>query len=400
MEFISKILKKTFFKVLFSLTFSIIFYIILFITGFTKIYLQSEALISIVLIFAIFTGYIYRKIDIYFQKVNYIKNFDKIENLDIFFETIWNTKTLEEAIIKTKNFLKYKMNIKKIYFFMLDTKTKEYYEINKIVNIVFEPKSPLIEYLKTSNGITRCYELNKILFGHMPVLYLLNEQLEIHLLYPFKQQGKLLGFMSLTYNDYTLLSKNVIKYEELLLQKIAREISTSIFYFKMLEKRYDELAKFTSKAYPIFQAQNYDELFESFSKLLYERLKIDIFTIWIYNQTNNILELKYTYGLTQKAYETGYLKIGESITGHIFSKQIPLFIKDISQNNYFLRISKERYFQKSLISVPITKKDIKLGVINVYRGKTNKIFKAEDILLVKIIAGMLFDRISTFINQT
>jgi hypothetical protein len=59
------------------------------------------------------------------------------------------------------------------------------------------------------------------------------------------------------------------------------------------------------------------------------------------------------------------MKIGEGISGHVALHGQPLIVEDVKAHPTFRRRNRERYYTSTLISAPLLRNGVLLGVINI-----------------------------------
>ena len=99
------------------------------------------------------------------------------------------------------------------------------------------------------------------------------------------------------------------------------------------------------------------------------------------------LRVMVSHGLPSDVVERTEMKIGEGISGHVALHGQPLIVEDVEAHPTFRRRNRERYYTATLISAPLVRNGVLLGVINI-NNKTNRdAFEPHDLRLLEAIAA-------------
>jgi len=99
------------------------------------------------------------------------------------------------------------------------------------------------------------------------------------------------------------------------------------------------------------------------------------------------LRVMVSKGLPLDVVERTEMKIGEGISGHVALHGQPLIVEDVEAHPTFRRRNRERYYTSTLISAPLVRNGVLLGVINI-NNKTNRSpFEPHDLRLLETIAA-------------
>lgn len=115
-------------------------------------------------------------------------------------------------------------------------------------------------------------------------------------------------------------------------------------------------------------------------------LNLEICSILLWNNEKEELSIKCAQGLSDDIIRTTRIKKNDAISGWVFEKNTPLFITDIEDDPRFKKRSQEKYYTRSLISVPLSRENNVIGIININNKKTKKPFSKDDFNLLKEIA--------------
>ena len=108
---------------------------------------------------------------------------------------------------------------------------------------------------------------------------------------------------------------------------------------------------------------------------------------------DNILEIKFAYGHTEKEILRGKYSLGEGVTGKVMESGQIALIPDIRQEpRYLNKINESITFTDdtiAYIAVPILKENVPKGVLAVYRSQPDVNTLQEDLGVLQVIAAMI-----------
>ena len=122
-------------------------------------------------------------------------------------------------------------------------------------------------------------------------------------------------------------------------------------------------------------------------------------SILLIDSKTNELVMKAARGLDIEFLKNVRIKVGERISGWVAEAKEPLLVVDVESDERFAKRSNEKYFNKSLITVPIFCRDKFLGVININNKESMEVFTEHDLdLLVAIAeqAGIIISNAGTY----
>jgi diguanylate cyclase (GGDEF)-like protein len=99
------------------------------------------------------------------------------------------------------------------------------------------------------------------------------------------------------------------------------------------------------------------------------------------------LRVMVSKGLPSEVVERTEMKIGEGISGHVALNGQPLIVEDVEAHPTFRRRNRERYYTSTLISAPLVRKGVLLGVININNKTNRERFEPHDLRLLEAIAA-------------
>ncbi|MBW2715007.1 MAG: sensor domain-containing diguanylate cyclase [Deltaproteobacteria bacterium] len=99
------------------------------------------------------------------------------------------------------------------------------------------------------------------------------------------------------------------------------------------------------------------------------------------------LRVMVSQGLPPEVIERTEMKIGEGISGHVALHGQSLIVEDVEAHPTFRRRNRERYYTSTLISAPLVRNGVLLGVININNKTNRKAFEPHDLRLLEAIAA-------------
>jgi signal transduction histidine kinase/DNA-binding response OmpR family regulator len=147
------------------------------------------------------------------------------------------------------------------------------------------------------------------------------------------------------------------------------------------------------------------DLTEALSQIL--SLAIDVIgakigSVMILDPERRELYIGAACGLSEEIVLNTRQKIGSSISGYVADTGEPLIVEDIEKDSRFLRINRQHYESKSLISVPLKYKGRTQGVINLNNKTTGTAFTEDDLKMLTTFAAqaaIAVDRANIFAHR-
>lgn len=115
-------------------------------------------------------------------------------------------------------------------------------------------------------------------------------------------------------------------------------------------------------------------------------MSVEIVSIMLTDNDKKRLIVKIAKGLDEKIVQNYSTKIGEGVAGWVGKTGEPLLIKDITKDTRFTIRGDGKYYNNSLLSVPLKMRNRVIGVINVNNKVSKDIFREYDLDLLKAIA--------------
>lgn len=175
--------------------------------------------------------------------------------------------------------------------------------------------------------------------------------------------------------------------------ELVRSNSKLIELRKELSRKVRQRTKALSFLYRIERDVSNKLKMEDVLKVIVEKvssiLNVQICSILLVNDNTGKLSIECAKGLEEKILKDTELEVGDNISGWVVKHNRPILVKNIEKDTRFVKRSEEKYYNKSLMSVPLATKDKVIGVINVNNKKSRRIFNQEDFRLLKQIAAQV-----------
>ena len=146
-----------------------------------------------------------------------------------------------------------------------------------------------------------------------------------------------------------------------------------------------ELANLNEIAEIMILHPDLDQLLKMIVDKTCKLMQVKTCSLMLVDAKEKVLKVKVARGIDEKINGQVQVKIGEDISGWIARTGRPLLIKNIEKDQRFRRRNKERFFTKSLLSVPLKINDKLIGVLNVNNKASGGIFTPQDLQLLCLI---------------
>ncbi|HXV35917.1 MAG TPA: sensor domain-containing diguanylate cyclase [Myxococcota bacterium] len=117
-----------------------------------------------------------------------------------------------------------------------------------------------------------------------------------------------------------------------------------------------------------------------------EHLSAEIGSILLLGDDDH-LRVMIAQGLPPDVIDRTEMKVGEGISGYVALHGKPLLVEDVEVHPTFRRRNRERYYTSTLISAPLIRNGVLLGVININNKKNHAPFEPSDLRLLEAIAA-------------
>ncbi len=115
-------------------------------------------------------------------------------------------------------------------------------------------------------------------------------------------------------------------------------------------------------------------------------MSVEIVSIMLMDDDNRRLVVKIAKGLDNEVIRDAAHEIGEGVSGWVGKTGEPLLIKDITKDARFTGRKSGKYYNNSLLSVPLKMRGKIIGVINVNNKTSRDIFRESDLDFLNTIA--------------
>ncbi|MFC1541277.1 ATP-binding protein [Candidatus Latescibacterota bacterium] len=153
-----------------------------------------------------------------------------------------------------------------------------------------------------------------------------------------------------------------------------------------MKKNNDMMVALTKIGELVTMTLDTSEILKEVVTITAEIMKVDVCSIYLYDEAESMLVLAATIGLRDDAVGNVRIKAGEGITGRAAKQQRVVAVEDVTldkRNKYIAITGEEAY--RSILSVPLKFHDENIGVINVQTVKP-RLFEKNDKRLLKTIA--------------
>ncbi|MCM8826996.1 MAG: response regulator [Candidatus Omnitrophica bacterium] len=136
----------------------------------------------------------------------------------------------------------------------------------------------------------------------------------------------------------------------------------------------------------IASSLNLEEVLNTIVEQIANVLEVEICSILLFDEEKEALFIAAAKGLPEEIVKNTRIRKGERISGTIIETRKPILVEDIEKDTRFGKVTSERYYTGSFISVPMIFKDRLIGVINVNNKRSKEVFTGEDLRLMEGIA--------------
>ncbi|MFH1771363.1 MAG: HD domain-containing phosphohydrolase [Candidatus Omnitrophota bacterium] len=130
-----------------------------------------------------------------------------------------------------------------------------------------------------------------------------------------------------------------------------------------------------------------DEVLKTIVERITSVLDLEICSILLYDEASGLLSIKASCGLSGQVIKETMIALGKGISGWVLENRTPILVEDIEKDDQFKKISLEKYYTHSFISVPLIIKDKLIGVININNKASGMPFNNDDLRLARGIAA-------------
>ena len=137
----------------------------------------------------------------------------------------------------------------------------------------------------------------------------------------------------------------------------------------------------------VISSPDIDEVLSSIIEGSTELMRAERGSIMILDDEARELRIRAAKGISQSRINRVRIKMGQSISGYVAQKGIPIVIGDIETDSLFARRNREGYLSRSAVCVPMKVKGKVIGVLNMSDRKGGDTFTEADLPLASLIAN-------------
>lgn len=153
-----------------------------------------------------------------------------------------------------------------------------------------------------------------------------------------------------------------------------------------VEKKAKEINLLAKIRRAISSSLNLNEVLKSIVEEITRHMGLEICSILLLDEDDKTLTIKSAKGISDEIIKYTKIKIGERISGWVVEHNQSVLISNIEQDKRFSKRSQEKYYTRSLISVPLRIKDKTIGVININNKISKQPFTKDDLRIIEAIA--------------
>jgi len=205
------------------------------------------------------------------------------------------------------------------------------------------------------------------------------EELEAEICIPLISRNQMIGILTLgkkisgeSYKkeDITLLSD--------LTAQSTIAISNALTY-TLLKKRTEHLHLLSKLGQEMGQTLDLGTVANSLISHIKEVIHAEIVCILLRDEQTGEFVIRACSGLDENIVKETHVRTGEKISGWVAQLGQGILVHDLEQDARFSRRTQERYYTKSLLSVPLIVKGRVIGIVNVNNNRTTKAFTSYDL---------------------
>jgi len=149
----------------------------------------------------------------------------------------------------------------------------------------------------------------------------------------------------------------------------------------------EEFELIRAVAEKVISSPDIDEVLKSIIDGCTELMQAERGSIMILDEEAEELRISAAMGIQQPIRESVRIKLGQSISGYVAQKGIPVVIGDIETDHLFARRNREGYLTRSALCVPMKVKGKVIGVLNMSDRSGGSAFSEADLPLASLIAN-------------
>ena len=274
-------------------------------------------------------------------------------------------------------------------FFVLQPEFHEYREVVREGTFAIPEDSNLITYLAIKNEIIFRSDMSQDDFfkdrNEEVLNFLFSDEMGVNVFVPIVYRFRLLGFVAISLKDTDKV--DLSKEGRIFLELLRESLKVNLYAAILVDKRMYELLSLVDLTKKIEQYETYNDVESHIVELACCIVNFDRAVFYSYNE-----ETKELIPKSIKNVETArVLKLGESVSGHVFDKKKPAIINNIQQHVFFNELNSEDFITFSFISIPFIDSEKGFGVLTIANEKKVEEFSVDHLYLLKIITSILVD---------
>jgi signal transduction histidine kinase len=143
-----------------------------------------------------------------------------------------------------------------------------------------------------------------------------------------------------------------------------------------------------SIAMEISSSLDLEEALKTFVNRIASYMGVEIVSIMFLDNEKRRLVIKIAKGLSEEVIKDSNISIGDGVSGWVGRTGEPLLIKDLTKDARFTKSDGSRYYNDSLLTVPLKLGGRVIGVVNVNNKASKDIFRQDDLELLNTIADI------------
>ena len=163
-------------------------------------------------------------------------------------------------------------------------------------------------------------------------------------------------------------------------ERLHKEIAS---YSKQeLERKLLELSIMFEVAQEVNSTLNLEEVLGLILERAGDILEVGIVSLMLIEKETEEMVIKVARGLAERIVKTTRVKMGENVSGWVAERGEPLLVPNIDEDPRFIKRDGEKYYNRSLLSVPLKAEGKVIGVINVNNKADKGVFNQDDLDLL------------------
>ena len=154
-----------------------------------------------------------------------------------------------------------------------------------------------------------------------------------------------------------------------------------------LAERVSQLSTITETSLAVSSSLQVKEVLEIVVKKIVRALSCKIGSILLFDPEGKLLTVEASHGIDEEIVKTTKIEIGERISGWVGQHGEPVLVDDVDKDPRFAGRDGEKYYRKSLISMPLKVRGEIIGVVNVNNKRGGQAFTQADLQLLNGIAS-------------